>query len=266
MRIGTESIRGKSYDAETGAYFTTDWTKLVVLNGPSQTLDPNLTPGLQEINPDKPFGRLEKADPRRINMHIGAINPNAGPAELRYTTIPYDAWLPGFSAVRDCKLDHVLPVKGPGVISEPYKPKRSVELVVAELWQGGRRIDHEERPIGIPNDVDRAPDFTRRAEIPSLDDQIAELRGVDCQPLELVLHPLPQLSDGLRQFQFLGLEVLQAVPPRDQVLLSGLDVIQLLQERGTGTKHLDGVVEVLLFFGKRCLVAQQLTPAIRRAA
>jgi hypothetical protein len=171
LRIGTESIRGKSYDAETGAYFTTDWTKLVVLNGPSQTLNPILTPGLLEINPDKPFGRLEKADPRRIDMHIGAINPNAGPAELRYTTIPYDAWLPGFSAVRGCKLDHVLPVKGPGVISEPYKPKRSVELVVAELWQGGRRIDHEERPIGIPNGVDRAPDFTRRAEIPSLDDQ-----------------------------------------------------------------------------------------------
>jgi hypothetical protein len=34
--------------------------------------------------------------------------------------------------------------------------------------------------------------------------QIAELRGVDCQPLELVLHPLPQLSDGLRQFQLSG--------------------------------------------------------------
>ena len=127
--------------------------------------------GLLEINPDKPFGRLEKADPRRIDMHVGAINPSAGPIELRYATIPYDAWLPGFSAVRNCRFDHVLPIEGPGVISQSYEPKRSVELVVAELWQGGRRVDHEERPIGIRNDFDRAPEFTRRAEIPSLDDQ-----------------------------------------------------------------------------------------------
>ena len=132
-----------------------------MLKGPAQTLNPIPTPGLLEINPDKPFGRLEKTDPRRIDVHIGAIDRNAGPIELRYTTIPYDAWLPGFSAVRNCQLDHVLPVKGPGVISEPYEPKRSVELVVAELWQGGRRIDHEERPIGIRNSLDRAPEFTR---------------------------------------------------------------------------------------------------------
>ncbi len=142
-----------------------------MLKGPAQTLHPIPTPGRLEINPDNPFGRLEKTDPRRIDMHIGAINLKAGPIELRYVTIPYDAWLPGFSAVRNCQFDHVLPVKSPGVISEIYAPKRSVELVVAELWQGGRRIDHEERPIGIRNDLDRAPDFTCRADIPSLDDQ-----------------------------------------------------------------------------------------------
>ncbi|MGD0783911.1 MAG: hypothetical protein ABSA30_13755, partial [Candidatus Aminicenantales bacterium] len=168
---GSYSIRGKSYDADTGAYFTTDWTKLIVLKGPAQTLHPVPTQGLLEINPEKPFGRLEKTAPRRIAMHVGAIDPSAGPIELRYATIPYDAWLPGFSAVRNCRFDHVLPIAGPGVISQSYEPKRSVELVVAELWQDGRRIDHEERPIGIRNDLERAPDFTRRAEIPSLDDQ-----------------------------------------------------------------------------------------------
>ncbi|HEY3380066.1 MAG TPA: beta-galactosidase, partial [Armatimonadota bacterium] len=167
---GTYRIKGKSYNAATGEYFTTDWVKLIIVKGSAKPVTTVPETGLLAINPAKPYGRLEKTDKAEITFSVGRL-PNAGACELRYTVIPYELWVPVFQAVRPVTCEQKVLVTKPGNITVPYTPHRTVELVVAELWQGGKRLEHEERPIGIRNELDKAPAFVTRANIPSLDDQ-----------------------------------------------------------------------------------------------
>ncbi len=167
---GTYNIKGKSYNAATGEYFTTDWTKLIVLKGEAKPLPVQTDPTLLVINPEHPFGRLEEADKRQITFSLGTLDPQAGPVELRYSVIPYTPWLPRWSALREVKMTQTLPVGAARVITVPYTRQHTVELVVAELWQGGHRIEREERPIGVRNALDHTPPFTNRTQIPSLAD------------------------------------------------------------------------------------------------
>jgi hypothetical protein len=167
---GTYRIEGKSYNAESGDYFTTDWVKLIVIKGKSRILTPIRSSRLLSINPGKPFGRFEKTDKQEITFQVGSVSTEAGPVELRYTVMPYSTWVPRQSAVRPVTFDHILPVKGPGALNVPYNRKCTVELIVAELWQGNHCLDREERPIGVANTIDKTPAFTNRAELPSLGD------------------------------------------------------------------------------------------------
>ena len=167
---GTYNIKGKSYNAETGAYFTTDWVKLIVMKGAAQSLPVQSFNGLLAINPSKPFGRLERKDKREITFQIGAINLTAGPVELRYSVLPYNTWVPGWNAIRPVTFDHTMPVTNTGVVTVPYKQQRTVELVVAELWQAGKCLDREERPIGVANALDKTPTFSKKTNIPFYDD------------------------------------------------------------------------------------------------
>ncbi|HEY3376001.1 MAG TPA: beta-galactosidase [Armatimonadota bacterium] len=183
---GTYRIKGKSYNAVTGEYFTTDWVKLIVLKGAAKPLAAQPENGLLAINSAKPFGRLEKTDKQEITFQVGAI-PATGPCELRYAVIPYQPWVPVRQAVQPVTLDQTIPVAKPGKLTVPYVPKRTVELVVAELWQGGKRIEREERLIGIRNELDKAPVFTNRAKIPSLDD----LAGPGKNWMNIQLHENP---------------------------------------------------------------------------
>jgi hypothetical protein len=170
---GTYRIEGKSYDAATGEYFTTDWVKLIIIKGGGAS---SLTPatasdqGSLAINPQRPFGRLEKTDPREIAIHVGSRPGVKFPLELRYDVLPYADWVPVWQAVREVPLSHKVTVKAPGVVTVSYVPAHAVELVIAELWYGNTRIDREERPIGVRNELDRAPEFAARAQVPSLDD------------------------------------------------------------------------------------------------
>ncbi|HEY3378633.1 MAG TPA: beta-galactosidase [Armatimonadota bacterium] len=168
---GTYNIKGESFNAGTGEYFTTDWVKLIIIKGKAHPLTPQPYAGLLAINPSKPFDRLEQTDKREISFQIGTmVNPASGPVELRYTVMPYTTWVPGWSAVRSLTFDHTVPVTKAGALTVPYEQKRTVELVVAELWQGGRRLVREERPIGVANGLDKTPAFTNRAQMPSLND------------------------------------------------------------------------------------------------
>jgi len=167
---GTYIIKGKTFDADTGEYFTTDWTKLVVINGAGTALKPVRFPGLLAVNPDKPHGRFGKADKREITFQIGPVKAKAGPMELRYSAVPYSPWVPGWNPVRNVALDHVMPVAEIGAFTTPYEPKRTVELVVAELWQGKLRLDREERLIGVVNGLEQTPVFTSRAQVLSFQD------------------------------------------------------------------------------------------------
>ncbi|MFZ2654680.1 MAG: beta-galactosidase [Victivallales bacterium] len=165
---GTYRIKGKSYNSETGGYFTTDWVKLIIIrgNGDMKKIPVVKSQNLLDINPDRPFGRLEKSDPLEIEFHVQSADGNQLPAncELRYDVIPYSEWIPGTIPVRPVKLGQKLAVTGSGIIKIPYAPKHSVELVVAELWAGGKRIDREELPIGVRNELERreAPGFFSR--------------------------------------------------------------------------------------------------------
>ena len=168
---GTYRIEGKSCDAATGTYFTTDWAKLIVLKGQGTAAQRRAeTAEMLAINPDRPFGRLEKADKLEIAFRIGNSPGAKFPLELRYGVLPYALRPPVWSAMSEAELGQQLTVKGPGVVTVPYAPAHAVGLVVAELWQGDRPIDREERPIGIRNELDRAPEFTNKAQIPTLDD------------------------------------------------------------------------------------------------
>jgi hypothetical protein len=163
----TYRIQGKSYDASTGAYFTTDWAQLIVLKGP-----PARPAALREalslaINADKPFGRLEPDAPKTISFDL-AVRDWPYPVELRYTVVPYSVFTPGWSANRPLQFDHKAAVDKPGRVDVPYEPRHSVELVVAEIWKANVCLDRQERPIGIRNDMDKAP--ARHAEVPSLAD------------------------------------------------------------------------------------------------
>ena len=167
---GTYTIKGETFAAGTGEYFTTDWVKLIVLKGPAQTLPEKPFPGWLAINPEKAFGRLEKTDPREIVFKIGALYLAVDPVELRYTVMPYSTWVPGWNAVRPVTFDHTVPVTKAGTLTVPYESKRTVELVVAELWQANRRLVREERLIGVANGLEQTPAFTNRAQMPLLKD------------------------------------------------------------------------------------------------
>jgi hypothetical protein len=165
---GTYNIKGKTFDADSGEYFTTDWVKLVILRGKEQALSPMPFPGLLAINADKPYGKLERTDRLEIVFQVGAVDPGAGPLELRYAVIPNSNWVPRWSAARPVTFDHTMPVTNAGALTVPYDQKRTVELVVAGLWRGERCLDREERLIGVANALDRTPEFTSRAQMPSL--------------------------------------------------------------------------------------------------
>nr|MDQ2731532.1 beta-galactosidase [Armatimonadota bacterium] len=189
---GTYRIEGKSFDAATGEYFTTDWTKLIILKGSVQPLPPVTALPRLAINPDKPYGRLERTDPRRIVFRTNL--PADSPAtELRYTVIPYDPGIHGWDAVRTCTLDHTLAVTGP--LTVPYEQRHTVELVVAELWQGNHRIDHEERPIGVENAIARAPAFVPSPSITSLQDQAGP--GKNWMNVQFHTNPGQSIPDAL---------------------------------------------------------------------
>ncbi|MEI6503003.1 MAG: beta-galactosidase, partial [Armatimonadota bacterium] len=183
---GTYRLQGTSCDAKTGEYFTTDWVKLIVLKGQPKSPPPSPTTALLTINPAHPFGRLEPTDPRRVSFVVSAA-PALFPLELRYSVIPYDEFIPAWKPVRELALDQKLTVKQPGVVTVPYTPRRTVELVVAELWQGNKRLDHQERPIGIRNELAKAPPLTQAAAIPTLDD----LAGPGKNWLNAQLHANP---------------------------------------------------------------------------
>jgi hypothetical protein len=160
---GTYWIESKSYDTKTGEYFTTDWTQLIVIRGPAMAFPSGEEKrhGLLYINPEKPFGRLEKTDPRVVNFRIGEIpqTEKGKPPDvlLKYAIVPYAPWLPMRDAIRAVPLTTTIRVQKSGTISVPYQPQSSVELVLAELWINGKRMDREERPIGIRNDLSAAP-------------------------------------------------------------------------------------------------------------
>ncbi|HEY3377809.1 MAG TPA: beta-galactosidase, partial [Armatimonadota bacterium] len=169
---GTYRIRCQSYNASTGVYFTTDWSKYIVINGATQTLTPLSSFGLLAINPTKPFGRLETADPRTIGFTVNnlAMKTLTFPLTIKYKVIPYDEWIPGTAAKRTLTLDQTLTVNGLGTLTATYTPLHPVELVVAELWQGTTVLDHQERPIGIRNELSVAPAYTAQSQVKSLDD------------------------------------------------------------------------------------------------
>ncbi len=167
---GSYNIKGKTFDAATGEYITTDWAKLIVIKGADKALKPVRFPDLLAVNPDKPHGRYGKADKREIAFQIGPVKALGGPVELRYSVVPYSTWVPRWNPVRNVALDHVVPVTGIGSLTASYEPKRTVELVVAELWQRKRRLDREERLIGVVNGLDQTPVFTNRAQVPSFKD------------------------------------------------------------------------------------------------
>ncbi|HEY3379387.1 MAG TPA: beta-galactosidase, partial [Armatimonadota bacterium] len=169
---GTYRVRCQSYNASTGVYFTTDWTKYIVIKGATQTLTPLSSFGLLAVNPTKPFGRLETTDPQTISFTVNnlAMKTLTFPLTIKYKVIPYDEWIPGTAAKRTLTLDQTLTVNGLGTLTATYTPLHPVELVVAELWQGTTVLDHEERTIGIRNELSVAPPFTAQSQVKSLDD------------------------------------------------------------------------------------------------
>ncbi|MFZ2654673.1 MAG: beta-galactosidase [Victivallales bacterium] len=167
---GTYRIKGKSYNSETGEYFTTDWVRLTIVRGKGSTADLRKvdSPGILDINQDKPFGRLEKTDNLEIAFDIKSREENElpFPLELKYAVIPYvvsPLWREPF---RKVELDRTLAVEKAGRIFVPYEKKRDVELVIAELWKDGKKIDREERAIGVSNGIDATPGMT--AKIPDM--------------------------------------------------------------------------------------------------
>ncbi len=164
---GTYRVKGKSYDAATGAYFTTDWCQFIVVKGggaPHAASQKGLS---FSINPDKPFGRLESADPKTVAFNFEAKEWQY-PLELKYAVIPYSIFTPGWSATRPVKLERSMAIEGPGKVEIPYESTHCVELVVAEVWKDGLRLDREERPIGIGNACDKSPPPSGDEKIPSL--------------------------------------------------------------------------------------------------
>lgn len=161
----TYRIKAKSYDATTKAYFTTDWSKIIIVRGPAEAGNPQEVQrlGKLDVNPGKPFGRLEQNHPMTVDFHITAV---AGPAEIKYAVIPYTDWIPRREPVMPVALTNSVSVNGPGVTRVPYNRKCDVELVVAELWNNGVRVDREERLIGVRNEIAAAPKIT--ADIPNL--------------------------------------------------------------------------------------------------
>ncbi len=168
---GTYRIKAKSFDAATKDYFTTDWSKIIIVRGPDDvgSLKEVKRIGMLDVNPGKPFGRLEKNDPMKIDFQIAAVGDPARPSwpvELKYAVIPYVDWVPRRDPVMQVPLPTTVSIDGPGVTTVPYEPKSDVEMVVAELWSGGVRLDREERLIGVRNEIDAAPKLT--ADIPDL--------------------------------------------------------------------------------------------------
>jgi len=184
---GTYRLQGTSCDARTGGYFTTDWVKLIVLKGAPTVVSARApSPGLLALNPGQPFGRLEPTAPRQISFVVSGVKTLV-PLELRYAVIPYDEFIPVWKPGRELALEQKITVKQPGTVTIPYTPRRTVELVVAELWQGTKRLAHEERPIGIRNELAKAPPLTQAAAIPTLDD----LAGPGKNWLNAQLHANP---------------------------------------------------------------------------
>ncbi len=167
---GTYRLKGKSYDHATGEYFTTDWTMLIVIKGDGQKPPaPAAAAEPLSVNAACPFGRLERDAPREI---VFGVNLEAGyPFELRYQVQPYDDPPPGWQTFTPLKAGfETLNVTGPGELRAPYAPHQALELVVAELWREGKRIERTARPIGIRNDLPQAPAFTSEKNIPTLAD------------------------------------------------------------------------------------------------
>jgi hypothetical protein len=196
---GTYRIRGKSYDSATGEYFTTDWTKLVVLKGKAQTLKALPQSTLLDINTNKPFGRLEKNDPKQITFSFGleALNGTSGPLTVRYAVIPYEESPTRTDAKRPVELTQTRPLNGVGPITVPYEPKRDVELVVAELLQGDKVLDREERAIGVANILDKAPAFTIASKVPTLEDLAG--KGKVWKTVTIVSNPGSDRMDDLQR-------------------------------------------------------------------
>ena len=166
---GTYRIQGKSFDAATGEYFTTDWTKLIILKGAHQELNPVAERKGLAINPDAPYGVIERG--QGISFRVGDMPARSGPLELRYSVLPYDPGIMGWEPCRTWKPDHTEIVTAHSIVLTPHQSMRTAELVVADLWRDGHRIDHEERPLGVRNGLPASRAGTRDARVPSLEDQ-----------------------------------------------------------------------------------------------
>ncbi|MCL5408469.1 MAG: beta-galactosidase [Candidatus Omnitrophica bacterium] len=168
---GTYWITGRSYNAINDTYFTTDRVRLVIIkgNGPKPAKTENKD--LLTINPEKPWDVLTRHDKKQIHFHIriSELPKEKGPFTIHYTLIPYSVWFPGFNETnRPVILNKTITVNKSGNITVPYKPKMDVEIVAAELWDGNKVIDREDRPIGIKNSINTNPKFTEKNKIPSL--------------------------------------------------------------------------------------------------
>ena len=187
---GTYRIRGRSYHAETKAWFTTDWTKLIIIRGAGMpdALPPVRDTGLLVVNPQQPYGVFAPGAKPEIDFQIGH-HPDLGtaPCELRWTVIPYDQWLPGWQAARKVTFDQSRAVTPGERLRIPHPGKRTAELVIAELWQNGRCREREERPLAVRNGLSKAPPFTARNRIPSL----ADLAGPGKNWMNVQFHSNP---------------------------------------------------------------------------
>jgi len=164
---GTYKVKSKSYDSASGQYFTTEWSQLVIVRGfPGKAFDEaSLPKPALSINPDKAFGRLEKTDAKKIDFHVGELKGD-GPFELKYRIQANSRFIPGRAAVRPEPMETSVPLTAtPCVTSVPHEPKSAVELVVVELWAGGKRVDREERLFGVENGLDKAPELDKSAGI-----------------------------------------------------------------------------------------------------
>ncbi len=150
---GTYRIKAKSYDSNTGAFFACSWAKLVVVRGASSKIPASTAAPSFLISPDKPFGRIGKDARRQVDFVVGAI-PCEGKLELKYAIVPYSLNIPGRNPLRSELLGSPAEVKASSTLSVPYDVPASVGLAIAELWRDGKRLDREERMLGIENRLD----------------------------------------------------------------------------------------------------------------
>ena len=150
---GTYRVKAKSYDNETGRYFSTLWSRLVVIRGAPNRLPALAGRPVLQVNPDQPFGMIAKDGKRQVEVVIGAA-PGEGKLELKYAVIPYSQFIPGRAPVRPETMPTTVPAKAGTTVTVPLERKSCVGLVMAELWLDGFRVDREERLVGVENRLD----------------------------------------------------------------------------------------------------------------